>query len=167
MDISDWRNADVRADSGPLSGDAKAAFRTQINVTAEDLASAAVELNFGRIDEEGFVYVNGQRVGESKDWRAAPSFNVKPLLHVGTNTIAVTVANFDGAGGINRGVWLKFQDTPTPVQWQRSVFNGLAQIIVQSTDNAGTIRLTARAAGLQPFTQEIQATPGSLRPRVP
>jgi beta-galactosidase len=167
FDDSDWPQTDVRADSGPLSGIAKAAFRAQVIVTAEDLAAPAVELNFGMIDEEGFVYVNGQRVGESKDWRAAPAFDVKRLLHPGTNTIAVTLSNYESAGGINKGVWLQIQEPPTPVEWQRSVFNGLAQILVQSTGEPGTIRLTARAAGLQFCTREIEATPGLLRPRMP
>jgi beta-galactosidase len=64
-------------------------------------------------------------------------------------------------------VWLQIQEPPTPVEWQRSVFNGLAQILVQSTGEPGTIRLTARAAGLQFCTREIEATPGLLRPRMP
>jgi hypothetical protein len=85
------------------------------------------------IDDEGWVYVNGQMAGESHDWQAAPSFDVKRFLHPGTNTIAVAVANASGAGGVNKGVTLLFQDKPELPEWKRSVFNGLAQIIVQSS----------------------------------
>jgi len=52
-------------------------------------------------------------------------------------------------------------------QWSRSAFNGLAQIIVQSTKGAGEIKLTASADGLSPVTATIQAQPATPRPFVP
>jgi beta-galactosidase len=42
-----------------------------------------------------------------------------------------------------------------PAQWKRSVFNGLAQVIVQSTREAGEIRLTATSPGLAPAVLRI------------
>jgi beta-galactosidase len=42
-----------------------------------------------------------------------------------------------------------------PPQWHRKLFNGLAQVIVQSRPEAGTIVLTASAPGLQPATLAI------------
>jgi hypothetical protein len=45
-------------------------------------------------------------------------------------------------------------------RWQRSAFNGLAEILVQSTKAAGEIELTARANGLSPTTLRIQSQPG-------
>ena len=56
--------------------------------------------------------------------------------------------------------------TPSPV-WQRSLFNGLAQVIVQSTRNAGEIKLTARADGLTLATTVVQAKACAPRPSVP
>ncbi len=56
---------------------------------------------------------------------------------------------------------------PTQSGWQRSVFNGLAQIIVQSTKISGAITLTATADGLQPTTVYIQAQACEPRPCVP
>jgi len=50
---------------------------------------------------------------------------------------------------------------------QRSLFNGLAQIIVQSTRDAGEIKLTATAAGLAPASSVLQTKPGTPRPFVP
>jgi beta-galactosidase len=53
-------------------------------------------------------------------------------------------------------------------QWSRSLFNGLAEVIVQSTKDAGEIKLTASADGLTPATVSVQsqsATPP--RPFVP
>ena len=52
-------------------------------------------------------------------------------------------------------------------QWSRSLFNGLAQIIVQSTKDAGKIKLTATADGLTSATAGVQTQPCAPRPSVP
>ncbi|HEV2437790.1 MAG TPA: hypothetical protein VG077_17480 [Verrucomicrobiae bacterium] len=44
-------------------------------------------------------------------------------------------------------------------RWLRSLFNGLAQIIVQSTRDLGEFRLTASSEGLKPATATIQTQP--------
>jgi beta-galactosidase len=119
------------------------------------------------IDDEGYVYVNGQEVGESHDWRATPTFDVKRFLHPGQNTIAVAVVNSTGAGGVNKGVELRFQKITTTTDWQRSMFNGLAQILLQSTKEPGEIKLTATAEGLPPATMSVQSEPSTPRPFVP
>jgi beta-galactosidase len=56
---------------------------------------------------------------------------------------------------------------PSPLPWSRSLFNGLAQIIVQSTGKAGEFKLTASADGLPPATAVVQTQPCSPRPSVP
>ena len=51
---------------------------------------------------------------------------------------------------------------------RRSVFNGLAQAIIQSTKTAGEIRIDARGQGLgRPASLTISARPSELRPAVP
>ena len=167
FDDSSWETADVQAASGPLRERAQAVYRAKIQVTPEELAAESVELCFSMIDEDGWVYVNGQKVGESHDWSSAPAFDVKHILHPGENDIAVAVANWSGPGGINKGVTLRMQDKPILPEWKRSVFNGLAQIIVQSTKAPGEIKLTARAEGLPPATVTIQSQPYPPRPYVP
>jgi beta-galactosidase len=166
-DDSNWAAADPRTATGPLSGRSQAVFRAKIQVTEQELAAESVELGFGMIDEDGWVYVNGQKAGESHDWQSSPAFDVKQLLHPGENVIAVAVANWNGAGGINKGVTLRLGEKPEMPQWQRSVFNGLAQVIVQSTKTPGEIKLTARSEGLSPVTVVIQARPCTPRPAVP
>ena len=52
-------------------------------------------------------------------------------------------------------------------QWSRSLFNGLAQIIVQSTRDAGEIKLTATADGLTPATTVVKTQPSAPRPSMP
>jgi beta-galactosidase len=55
---------------------------------------------------------------------------------------------------------------PSPA-WSRSLFNGLAQVIVQSTKDAGEIKLTATGAGIEPASVTVQTQPCALRPSVP
>lgn len=50
---------------------------------------------------------------------------------------------------------------------QRSLFNGLAQVIVQSTRDTGEIKLTASAAGLVSAMTVLATKPGAPRPSVP
>lgn len=57
--------------------------------------------------------------------------------------------------------------TGPQARWSRSLFNGLAQIIVQSSRETGEIQLTVSADGLAPSTTTVQAQPCTPRPSVP
>jgi len=164
---ADWGKADVRAEFGPLAPGASAVFRTRFSTTAEDLAATRILLNIGMIDDDGWVYVNGHLVGESHDWSASPSFEVGKFLHPGANTIAVVVKNNANQGGLNKGVTLEFQEPPVAANWKRSVFNGLAQVIVQASHEAGEIKLTARSPGLADAVALIKSQSAATRPAVP
>jgi beta-galactosidase len=167
FDGSAWEKDNVRSDSGPLVEGENGVFRGHVIVTEQDLAVENIRLSFGMIDDEGWVYVNGQMAGESHDWQATPVFDVKRFLHPGTNTIAVAVANGSGAGGVNKGVTLLFQEKPEVPEWKRSVFNGLAQVIVQSARQPGEILLTVTSPGLSRKVLALQAQSAPLRPSVP
>jgi beta-galactosidase len=162
---ADWEQDDVNTETGPLIENTSAVFRTHVHLTAEDLAADHITLQFGMIDDDGWIYVNGQPVGESHDWRASPTFEVRKFLRTGDNSIAVAVHNGDGPGGINKGVRLTFPSKALPVNWKRSVFNGLAQVIVQSGTEAGEIRLTAHADGLASSSIIIETKGDSARPQ--
>ena len=167
FDDSAWEKDNVSSDTGPLVEGEHGVFRSRVTVSEQDLAVETVKLSFGMIDDEGWVYVNGQMAGESHDWQATPSFDVKRFLHPGTNTIAVAVANAAGPGGVNKGVTLLFQEKLVVPEWKRSVFNGLAQVIVQSTGQPGEITLTATSSGLSRKVLPLQAQSAPLRPAVP
>jgi beta-galactosidase len=167
FDDSGWAQHDVQSASGPLAEREHAVFRAHFQVAAEDLEAGAVEMNFAAINGDGWIYVNGQKAGESHDSQAAAVVDVKHVLHIGENTVAVVVANYGSAGGVNKGVTLQIQDNPEMPAWQRSAFNGLAQIIVQSTRKPGTLKLTARSSGLELATATIQSQACALRPTLP
>ena len=164
---SAWDKADVTSESGPLVLRQKGIFRGHFTVSAQDLAAPAVDLVFGSLNGGGNVFVNGVKIGPAGDARTASIYHVKALLHPGENTVAVALANYGAAAGVNKGAWLRYAEPPRPVAWSRSVFNGLAQVIVQATKEPGAITLTARAEGLKPATVAITANPATPRPAVP
>jgi len=81
--------------------------------------------------------------------------------------IAVGVYNNEGQGGLNPDVSVQFAGHAAVSAWSRSLFNGLAQIIVQSTRDAGEIKLSATADGLASAISTVQTQPGAPRPSVP
>ncbi len=163
FDDSGWTKAEVNAESGPLAPGGRAAFRTKLTVTPEMLAADDYELWFGKLEGDVRVYLNGEKLGPGSDPKASSVFAIKGKLHVGVNTIAVTVANYGETAGVNKGVQLRLVDHSAKVTWSRSVFNGYAQVVVQSSKQAGTIKLTAKADGLKPMTVEIETKPATLR----
>jgi beta-galactosidase len=167
FDDSAWDKTSSEGDNAQLTEGQTAIFRQHLKLSDEDLNNLGVNIRFGRIDDGGWVFVNGQRVGESRNWEDAPVFDIKKNLHEGDNVIAVGVRNISGGGGLTLGVNLEFVGQPVAVPWSRSVFNGLAQIIVQSTKDAGEIKLTASADGLAPATATIQSQACAPRASVP
>jgi len=157
VDDRQWREVDVRGDAGPLQPEEAAVFRTHVSLAAADLEDSQINLNFGMIDDDGWIYVNGKLAGESHDWNEAPSFDVRKFLRVGDNVIAVAVKNHDGPGGVNKGVSLEFEKRTIPADWQRSAFNGLAQVIIQSEAGAGEIQLKASGDGIASAVATIHA----------
>ena len=167
FDDSGWKTADVNLERGPLGLHDKGVFRTRFNVSAKDLAMPVVELWFGKIDGGVAVFVNGQKIGGAGDSRSASVYDVKKLLRAGENVLAVTLANYGPAAGLNKGVALRLQDNPAKVAWSRSVFNGLAQIIVQSSKEPGTLKLTAHAKGLSSASVPITTRAAAARAALP
>jgi len=79
----------------------------------------------------------------------------------------VGVNNSVGQGGLNPNVNVKIIGHASAPPWSRSLFNGLAQIIVQSTKDSGEIDLAATADGLTPATARVQTKLRPPRPSVP
>jgi beta-galactosidase len=167
---SAWTNFSAKTSSGELTiktPETTAIYRAHFTLTEEDLKGAGAQICFSGCDDEGWYFVNGQFIGESHDWQAQPIFDIKRFVHAGDNVIAVGVNNAVGAGGLNPNVTVKIIGHAGVPPWSRSLFNGLAQIIVQSTRDAGEIKLTATADGLTPATAAVQTQPCVLRPSVP
>ncbi len=171
FDDSSWNTIKPKTDGDTgdmfLTEGQTAIYRAHVKVSDEDLASDGALIRFSCIDDHGWVFVNNQRVGESTDWSAQPAFDIKKALHAGDNVIAVGVRNESGSGGLNPDVNVELTSKPASAAWSRSLFNGLAQVMVQSFQDAGEIKLTARADGLQAATTTMQTVAGGMRPSVP
>jgi beta-galactosidase len=163
----DWSKVDIRSSHGPLQSGESAVFQARLNVSAADLVADVALLQFGMIDDDGWIYVNGELMGESHDWRASPAFDIRKALRSGENTIHVVVKNSDSAGGLSKGATLEFLTDPDALGWQRSVFNGLAQVIVQAGKETGEITLRVQSPGLKDGSIVINATRSPARPAAP
>jgi len=166
FDDSTWKQV---SGGGPTieTQDTAAIYRAHVNLTEEDLQGEGAMICFGGADDEGWYFVNGHFIGESHDWQAQPIFDAKKYLRAGDNVVAVGVYNSVGQGGLNPNVNVQIIGHATAAPWSRSLFNGLAQVIVQSTRDAGEIKLTATADDLSPATAAVQTQSCAPRPSVP
>ncbi len=171
FDDSGWNTIKPKTDGDTgemvLRENQTAIYRAHVKLTEADLNNPDIQIRFTGCDDNGWYYVNDQFVGESHDWQAQPLFGIKKALHAGDNIIAVAVKNDAGIGGLNIDVNVELVGKQTVSPWSRSLFNGLAQIMVQSSKDAGEMKLTATADGLTPATLTVKTQPCEPRPSLP
>src|SRR5205085_2505399 len=124
FDDSKWATVDVRRPNGPLGLNERGLFRASFSVSAADLAADGVELRFGKLAGGGHVFLDGKRIGPTGDPRAASTYDVRSHLAPGRHTVAVALANYGAAAGVNDGAELRFYTRPRSPAWSRSTFNG-------------------------------------------
>ena len=131
---------------------------------------AAVTYFFHNIGKTESIYINGKLVVESKNNpKAAKQFTIdKAIIHSGENSIAIIALPF-----VKKNSWDTNNTNPGAIQlvipaqqWKRKLFNGLAQVIVQSTGEAGEIVLTATSPGLKKTELKIITKPAVIRAEV-
>jgi hypothetical protein len=136
-------------------------------LTEEDLNVPSVRIQFYGCNNHGWYFVNGQLMGESHKWEVQQSFDIKQHLHPGDNVIAVGVRHNGNWGGLNPNVLLEMSPKVSAMKRSRSLFNGLAQVIMQSAKTPGEIKLTATADGLKPAAATVETHSAPLRPSAP
>ena len=166
--VFDDRRGGDRRDDNSYSG--TNVFRGVFELPQGAPATAA-SLLLRSLGEEQTIYLNGRPIAREVR-RSREGFEVElgaDLLRPGTNGVAVVAGPMRGSGERNErersnpGL-IRFT-TPSGA-WKRSLFNGLAQLIVQSTGKPGEITVTAGSPGLSPALGKIQAEPAPLRPAV-
>ncbi len=173
FDDSAWPFAiDSQGNYSVRSGDTTQAMILRGGFLLPELPSGAeVTLYSKSLGEIQSVYVNGRRVAEGirRDDPVVPVRLEPGLLRQGKNVYAVA-----GKPLVPRVLYDNLNTDPGVVQvsipasrWKRNVFNGLAQVIVQSTGGPGRIRLSAESPELKPAVLQIQAEPATVRPSVP
>ncbi|MBC8095670.1 MAG: glycoside hydrolase family 2 protein [Akkermansiaceae bacterium] len=171
LDDSNWQPA-----FGERRGD-----RTQTNATLVvyrggfelpvDSRNATLTLLLRSLGESQSVYLNGKLIAEQKS-RAEANHEIllsSEALRAGRNLIAIVAAPARGGRGRadNQTSPAQIRMTIPAGSWSRSLFSGRAQVIVQSTGQAGQIVLTARSPGIKAGEVTIQAGPAVLRAAIP
>jgi beta-galactosidase len=108
------------------------------------------------------VYLNGRAVTPRRE-EGMGAIELDPSQLNDRNNLAVVFPTpsggtrklFDEAQAGRR--WLTLRSTTPAAPWERSVFNGHAQVILQSTGAAGRATLRASGDGLAPATLTIDA----------
>jgi beta-galactosidase len=149
---------------GTLSAKGYDASGEVVSATAEDTTGAptAVELH----PDRNTISADGEDISI-----ITVSVHDEPghVVPTATNLVHFAIQGPGRIIGVGNGDPSCHEPDQYPGQsgWERSVFNGLAQIIVQSTKIPGEIILTGTADGLQPATIYIQSQGCQPRPCVP
>lgn len=109
--IRDWprvmtppRNGDEQAFTTPKTEpNAVGSYRRDFEVPA-DWNGRQVFVRFDGVDSFFYLFVNGQKVGFSKDSRTAAVFDITKYIHPGTNVLAAEVYRYSD------GTYLECQD---------------------------------------------------------
>jgi beta-galactosidase len=142
----------------------------------EIFSGATFALALRNLGQEQSVYLNGKLIVEYPALENADrEINLAAAaLRPGKNVVAIVAmpvhGGFQNHGGDNRGNWGspgQLRVTTPPGDWQRSLFSGLAQVIVQSTGQPGKITLTAKSPGVADGILKLPAEPSARRPAIP
>lgn len=126
---------------------------------------ARLRLLLRHFGSSAVIYLNGQRLAVTEMTPGAPLPHIeltRDALCEGRNVLAVIAQPFENDRARERAMKvspavLRVDTTPPP--FRRRLFNGLAQVIVQSTGEPGPIRITANTPGLSPAELTVTAAP--------
>ncbi|HPR32479.1 MAG TPA: DUF4982 domain-containing protein, partial [Prolixibacteraceae bacterium] len=155
-----WERAFPRGSNEPGVQPVKKIYRSHFSLSADDL-EAKISWMFNSIGKEQSVYVNGKLLGKNLGERERNHTFVlnREILHVGENTVAIVAIPYVKAhqwDNVNTRPGLVQILIPAP-RWERSTFNGLAQVLLQTGDTKGIIVLKANAGGLNPASITLVA----------
>jgi beta-galactosidase len=108
-------------------------YRGIVEIPGDGATSAAAFVSHAGKDFQ--LFINGKRVEDSS--------YLSGHLRAGKNTVAVVARVEKG-----KNIGLVIRRVTPALPWQRSLFNGLAQVIVQSDQAPGQIILTASGDGI-------------------
>lgn len=144
-------------------------YRSSFNLPAIK-SNEVVNFFYKSIGREQSLYINGKLIGANVMQSEKGDAYVldAALLHEGQNTIAIVATPLlkkQPWDNVNTDAGLIQIITPAEA-YKRKLFSGLAQVIVQSTGEAGEIIITATAKGLEQGQIKIQARQAAVRPAV-
>lgn len=167
IDDASWKEAFKNRDYKNL---AKAYVYRGNFTLPENFPFSDITLFYKNIGLEQTIYVNGKAVASNLKQNETVNGLVldKSILKVGKNVITILATPIP-----KKYDWESVNTDPGLIQivtaakpWKRKLFNGLAQVIVQTTKDTGEVTLSATSPGLQPTTIKLQSNKLTLRPSV-
>jgi beta-galactosidase len=138
----------------------------------DDLKDARLTLLTRSLGGEQSISLNGQLLAKgARGHDGGDEIGIDPsALRRDKNVIAVlAIRPAGGWSGRGRGAAAPavLRVLKPAATWRRSLFNGLAQVIVQSSTEPGDIVLVAESPGLARAELKIESAPAPVRPSVP
>jgi beta-galactosidase len=145
----------------------KTVFIGQFDLSEEEL-SGDINWMFRSIGDNPSLYVNGQLIAENISEYEKVFHLKEDYLKAGMNRVVVVATPY-----VKENPWSVVNTEPGKLQvvipaepWQRKTFNGLAQVIIQSTGGAGEIKLIGNSDGLKTGELVIEVVEAEGRPAV-
>ena len=153
VDISNWQNAFKDSRDTIFGKKVKEIiYRTTFDLP-QNFNETQINLFYNSIGQTQSIFINGNEIAKNfPENKKGDAFKLdKSILRAGSNTISIVAIPL-----IFKYKWGTVNTNPgtiqiiTPAQsYKRTLFGGLAQVIVQTTGEAGEIVLTASANGLK------------------
>ncbi|MDN5291648.1 MAG: beta-galactosidase [Anaerophaga sp.] len=136
----------------------KTVFIGEFNLEEEDM-TGKINWMFRSIGADQSLYVNGHPVADDITGYEKVYSLSADYLRAGVNRVVVIATPY-----VKEYAWSVVNTEPGKLQvivpsipWQRKTFNGLAQVLVQSTGKEGKIILTAKSDGLKAAELKIRS----------
>lgn len=152
FDGANWGNAFPKMGLSPGSVSQPTVFRGSFTLNSEKL-NGSLTWMFRSIGNNQSLYVNGHLVAKNLE-NQQRDFSIplnKNILKTGDNVVAIVANPF-----VKAHEWDNVNTNPGALQviipakpWQRKTFNGLAQVIIESTGEAGEVVLSAKSGILK------------------
>jgi len=126
----------------------------------QNMKDATITWFYNSLGKEQSIYVNGKQIASQiKENKNGDEFKLAAsIVHPGKNNITIVTTPL-----IKVNIWTNVNMNPGLIQlvypaaaWKRKLFNGYAQVIVQSTGEPGEIILTAQSPGLKTNILKLQ-----------
>jgi beta-galactosidase len=126
-----------------------------------NISYSSITFFYKSIGKEQSIFVNGKEVAKDiKENEKGHDFVLdESILKPGKNTLTIIATPIP-----KKNDWDNVNTNPGIIQiitkndkWKRKLFNGYAQVIIQSTGKGGEIILTAEGTGLKPGSLKVKA----------
>ncbi|HQF48061.1 MAG TPA: beta-galactosidase GalA [Flavobacterium alvei] len=127
-------------------------YRTEFELPV-NYTESTINFFYNSLGKQQSIFINGKKIADAiPENKRGDSFLLdKTMLHSGKNTLAIVATPL-----LKVNSWDVVNQNPGTIQlitqadnYKRKLFNGLAQVIIQTTGEAGEVKLSATANGLK------------------